>query len=369
MAWFPLRLWSRSSPAVVEGHFWALTRYRIGRRFIGLDYADNVILFPAYRTRRWGGWAAVTLGANNTGYVTNDTSAVNVLEDGYPLHWRASAKLQAFVAEEKRMWQAKREAELVRRAAEKAAEKIAATAGSTNNAVGGGGKTDGSGSQDKPAGGQDGNSHSNGHHNHHPHVGGSAARTAETYLYDSEQDFRDALTIKCSSPGFVKRHLRISRLTTIIYKALYFYLWGIAISLIVQAYLMFRSWLNPPARQGLKNLEDHVLHIPKVLFAFCVSGVAWVARKLHPVVDPLLQLLEEKFPQVNWSVASPEAIATRADQLAGHDKATSPGAAAAAANKAALKKKAQMSSDEGRRGLWMQILMALLCVFSLLCVL
>ncbi|AAZ12129.1 hypothetical protein, conserved [Trypanosoma brucei brucei TREU927] len=278
--------WRRGSSSsngmqrVVETHFWSLTRYRIGRRFLGLDYADNVIFFPAYRSKRRGGWAAVTLGVtSSSNYFTNDTSAVNVLEDGYPLHWRANSRLKEFVAEEKKLWQARVKEEV----AQLAAEKVSASRTGDPN--------------------------------------GGAAKEPGDLMGDinCEHRFRDTLAIKCTSPGFAQRHLRLSRLWTSLYKFLYFYLWGIGISLVVQAYLLFRSWLNPPARQGLKNIEAHVLHIPKLIFGFCVSCVVWAAHHLQPVVSPVLEALEGVFPQVNWSAASPEALATKAQQLAGHD--------------------------------------------------
>nr|CCC91234.1 conserved hypothetical protein [Trypanosoma congolense IL3000] len=275
--------WRRGSDAkcmqkVIEGHFWSLTRYRIGRRFIGLDYADNVIFFPAYRSKKWGGWTAVTLGVtSSSSFLTNDTSVVNVLEDGYPLHWRANSKLKEFIKEEKRVWRArlKEEAEGL------AAEKIMENSGEST--------ADGS----------------------------SKERGDMMDGIDSEHRFRDALAIKCTSPGFALRHLRVSRIKTSLYKFLYFYLWGIAISLVVQAYLLFRGWLNPPARQGLKNIEAHVLHVPKLIFGFCVSCVVWAAKHLQPVASPLLKALEGAFPQVNWSAASPETLANRAQLFAG----------------------------------------------------
>ncbi|KEG07873.1 hypothetical protein DQ04_08591030 [Trypanosoma grayi] len=346
--------WRRSGvQGIVEGHFWSLTRYRIGRRFVGLDYADNVIFFPAYRKRTWGGWAAVTLGAANTGYFTSDTSAVNVLEDGYPLHWRASSKLQAFLAEEKKVWQAKKEQQLVQRTAAKviASDAGAATAATSSAASGGNGG-------DAAGNGDGGN-------------GGSSNAEQEAHKYENEHNFRDALTIKCTSPGFAQRHLRLSRLTTLVYKAMYFYLWGVAISIILQAYLLFRGWLNPPARQGLKNIEAHVLHIPKLIFAFGVTGVAWVVRKVQPIVEPLLQVLEKKFPHVNWSAASPEVIASRVHQLAGNDESAQQAAAMAEARSAAAaaQKKLQKAPGDEHRVWWMRALMMLLCLFSLLCVL
>ncbi|RNF13695.1 uncharacterized protein Tco025E_06082 [Trypanosoma conorhini] len=333
--------WRRRSgmQGVVESHFWSLTRYRIGRRFLGLDYADNVIFFPAYRKKTWGGWAAVTLGATNASYMTNDTSAVNVLEDGYPLHLRASTKLQAFISQERNVWQRRREEAIARRAA--ALATGAAAASSARNAPG---------TNDRAA----------------ANAGEDAEKVAAAQDYD-EQHFRDAIIIKCSSPGFAQRHLRLSRLTTILYKAVYFYIWGVAISIIVQAYLLFRGWLNPPAREGLKNLESHVLHIPKLLFGLCVSGFAWLAQQVQPLVDPLFKVLEEKFPQVNWSAASPKAIATKAHQLAGNDDAAQQLAAQEGARVAA-RKAAQGEAEVERRAWWRRAFIVLFCLFSILCV-
>ncbi|KAF8300887.1 hypothetical protein TcYC6_0058560 [Trypanosoma cruzi] len=319
---------------VVEGHFWSLTRYRIGRRFLGLDYADNVILFPAYRKKTWGGWAAVTLGATNASYLTSDTSSANVLEDGYPLHWRASTKLQAFIAEERKDWNKRKEEVVARRAAAIVAEGEAASS--------------------TPSG----TSRNNGAANNAGEKG--------AHEYD-EQHFRDAITIKCTSPGFSQRHLRLRPLTTILYKAMYFYIWGIVISVIVQAYLLFRGWLNPPAREGLKDIENHVLHIPKLVFSLCVSGFAWLLQKTQPLVDPLLHFLEEKFPRVNWSVASPKVIATKAHQLAGNEEAAQQ-LAAMEAERVAAGRAARQQADAERRTWWKRAFLALFCLFSILCI-
>ncbi|RNF00868.1 hypothetical protein TraAM80_07331 [Trypanosoma rangeli] len=324
---------------VVESHFWSLTRYRIGRRFLGLDYADNVILFPAYRKKTWGGWAAVTLGATNASYLTNDTSAVNVLEDGYPLHLRASTKLQAFIAEERNVWQKQREEAIARRAAALAAE--AATVSSANNDTS---------TNDRIAN----------------NAGEGAKRMTGTHEYD-EQQFRDAIIIKCTSPGFAQRHLRLSRLATALYKTLYFYVWGVAISIIVQAYLLFRGWLNPPAREGLKNLESHVLHVPKLLFGLCVSAFAWLAHQVQPLVDPILHVLEKRFPQVNWSAASPKVIATKAHQLAGNEVAAQQSASKEEV-KISARRVVQGKAEAERRAWWAQAFLALFCLLCLLCV-
>ncbi|KAG8344095.1 hypothetical protein TRVL_05081 [Trypanosoma vivax] len=258
---------------VVETHFWGLTRYRIGRRFLGLDYAGNIIFYPAYRTKMWGGWAAVTLGATSTSsFLTNDTSSVNVLEDGYPLHWRASAKLKAFVAEEKRLWQMLMDEELGR---------LRDTGDTTTH-------------------GDQVNGNSNSCEQ------GSGRSMRDFHSLDVEQRFRDALTIKCTSPGFAQRHLRVSRLWTALYKIFYFYLCAICISLVAQAYLLFRSWLNPPARQALKNMEAHVIHIPKVIFGFCVSCATCVVDYMHRLSLPLITWLEATFPEVRWRVTEEE---------------------------------------------------------------
>lgn len=249
---------------MMETHFWSLTRYRIGPRFLGLDYAGNVIFFRGYRKQSFGGWTAVTLGAPGAGGIfTSDTSATNVLEDGYPMHYKASQKLQKFVMNERKMWQ------------EEMSKK------------------------GKKGGDNDG-----------------VSVQTDVDVYDSDQRFRDTLIIKCSHPKFFSQTLRISPVTTTVYKVCYFYLWLVVISFIAQGYLMFRAWLHPPARQGLMHLEEHALHIPRLLFAVFVMGVAWLVREAQPIIDPLVDFLSASFPQINWGAASAESLATRAETLA-----------------------------------------------------
>ncbi|GET89493.1 hypothetical protein, conserved [Leishmania tarentolae] len=320
--------------SMVEGHFWSLTRYRILPRFLGLDFAGNVIFFPSHRKQGFGGWTAVTLGAPgsaNSAFLSSDMSGVNVLEDGYPLHYKASRKLQAFVAQERRRWQ-KKQAEAMA-AAEKAKADNEAAAGATNM------------STETAKSGQAMNVEIPQEH---------------VQNYNDDQQFRDILAIKCSQPRFYTSQLRVSRLATIVYKCLYFYLWAVFVSLIVQGYLMFRAWVNPPAREGLKNIEEHVLHIPRLLFSGCVYGLVWLVRTAQPVIDPVVNFLTENFPQVNWGAASAENLANRAQHLAddAHPKAK---------ERKQKEMQLKLQTEAERRTWWARVLMVLLAVFSILC--
>lgn len=333
--------------SMVEAHFWSLTRYRILPRFLGLDLAGNVIFFPSYRKQTFGGWTAVTFGApGGTPFLSSDMSAVNVLEDGHPLHYRASRKLQSFVAEERRRWQAK--ADLAKK---KEAEAAAAQAK---------GKTAEAGQKMQEAAAAGAAAVTNAARRQ-PEFG-AELKPEHLANYDSEQQFRDMLAIKCSQPRFSVSHLRVNRLATFCYKCFYFYLWAVLVSLIVQGYLMFRAWVNPPAREGLKNIEEHVLHFPRLLFSGCVYGVVWLVRTAQPVIDPIVNFLATNFPQVNWGVASADNLAAKAQHLADdtHPKA-----------KERKEKELQqhMQSEEARRTWWTRVLMVLLALFSILCVL
>ncbi|KPI82947.1 hypothetical protein ABL78_8033 [Leptomonas seymouri] len=335
--------------SMVEGHFWSLTRYRILPHFLGLDLAGNVIFYPSYRKQTFGGWTAVTLGAPGSAsnaFLSSDMSALNVLEDGHPLHYKASRKLQSFVAEERRRWKIKSELEKKKQveeataaakgkmaeAAHKAKESAAADAAAKESAT------------------------------TRPLQFGVELPPEYTPDYNSEQQFRDMLAIKCSQPRFYKRQLRVSRLFTFAYKCFYFYLWAVLVSLIVQGYLMFRAWVNPPARDGLKNIEGHVLHIPRLLFSGCVSGLVWLLRTAQPVIDPVVDFLSAYFPQVNWGVASANNLAAKAQHLADD---THP-------NARERKKKELLQHkqlEEARRTWWTRVLMVLLALFAVLCVL
>ncbi|KAK7194397.1 hypothetical protein NESM_000355900 [Novymonas esmeraldas] len=332
---------------MLEEHFWSLTRYRIFPFFAGLDFAGNVILFGSYRKQSFGGWTAVTLGApgsTNSTFLSSDMTAVNVLEDGYPMHFKASRKLHAFVAEERRRWQEKSDAAKKTQAAAMAAAAK--------------GKADGQTSAEAAAAATGAAE---------PNSGRGAGIGVEIppeqmAAYDNDQQFRDMLAIKCSQPRFYTTHLRISRLATNAYKCLYFYLWAVFVSLIVQGYLMFRAWVNAPAREGLKNIEEHVLHIPRLLFSGCVYGLVWLVRTAQPVIDPVVNALTEVFPQVNWGAASAESLASRAMHLADD---THP----AAKERKREEAQQQLQTEKERRVWWTRVLMVLLAIFSVLCIL
>lgn len=338
LSWFSRK---KGMQSILESHFWGLTRYRIGPRLFGLDFAGNVIFYPAYRKQSLGGWTAVTLGAPGTpssAFLSSDTSSVNVLEDGHPLHYKASKRLQAFVAEERRIWLEK--AKLEAKKKEAAAAAAAAAAASSAKA----------GSDPAAA----------------PKTEGANMRveipSEQLRNYDSDQHFRDLLAIKCSQPRFYSSRLRISRLSTFLYKFFYFYLWAVFVSLIVQGYLMFRAWVNPPAREGLKNIEETVLHLPRLLFAGCVYGVAWLVRSAEPVIDPIVNFLNDNFPQVDWRAASAERLASKATNLADD---THP----SAKERRVKEIKMQQQTELDRRTWWTRVLMVLLALFSILCVL
>lgn len=335
--------------AMVENHFWSLTRYRILPFFLGLDLAGNVIFFPSYRKQTFGGWTAVTLGAPGTksnAFLSSDMSAVNVLEDGHPLHYKASRKLQSFVAEERRRWQAKTDLAKKKQAEAAAAEakgKMAEAAQKEQEASAAGTAAKVSAAERPPQFGVE-------------------LPPEHIANYDSEQQFRDMLAIKCSQPRFYTSHLRVSRLATFVYKCFYFYLWAVLVSLIVQGYLMFRAWVNQPARDGLKNIEEHVLHIPRLLFSGCVSGLVWLVRTAQPVIDPIVNFLTTNFPQVNWGAASADNLAAKAQHLADdtHPKAK---------ERKQKELQQQVQTEEARRTWWTRVLMVLLALFSVLCVL
>lgn len=347
-----MRLWPGSGSRrgkmsqVLETHFWSLTRYRIGYCLLGLDYAGNVIFYPAYRKQSFGGWSAVTLGApgsSTNSFLSSDTSAVNVLEDGYPMHYKASKKLQAYINEERRKWVAEREESAKKRAHEVAAAAAAAVASAASGAPG---STASAATKPSPLGAQ---------------IADDVAVEALSG-YDSDQKFRDRLAIKISNPRFFTRQLRVSGLATFLYKVCYFYLWAVLVSLILQGYLMFRSWVNPPARAGLKNMEEHLMHFPRLLFAGCVYGLAWLARTAQPVIDPVINFLSEYFPQINWGAASAENLAMKAEHLADD---THP----AAKERKEAARQVQIKVDQDRRTWWTRVLMVLLALFSILCIL
>lgn len=305
--WFSRRRSSMQS--VMEVHFWSLTRYRIGPRFLGLDYSGNIIHFRGYRKQRFGGWAAVTLGGQGSGSLFS--AASNVLEDGYPLHYKASAKLQKFIATERKKWQDALEEEKR------------------------GGKND--------------------------RVKLGEELSVED-VYDQDQRFRDTLILKCTHPKFLSHTLRISPLATVLYKGLYFYVWLLVASLICQGYWMFRGWVSPSTRAGLHNLEEHASHLPRLLFVVLINGVAWLVRVAQPVIDPVMHGVAALIPQFDWAETPAENWAAKAENLA---RDTHP----LAKERRKSEDMRRKMKERQARAFWMRILAAIVLILSLLCIL
>lgn len=318
--------------SVVEGHFWSLTRYRIGPRFLGLDSAGNILFYPNYRKESFGGWRAITLGSPNENFLSSDTGGTNVLEDGHPMHYKACRKLQVVIDKEKKKWTAAQEAKRQKKLKEDAERAVREAAGGEAAKA----KEESAAKAQRP----------------------NIREVLEEHLYEEEeQRFRDVLAIKLSHPQFYTKHMRISSLMTFLYKCFYYYLWAVLVSLFVQAYLMFRSWLHAPAREGLKNIEEHVLHVPRLLFALVVYGIASLARASKPVLDPVFNAIAEYFPGIKQY--NPDWVATRATTLADH---THP----KVKERDAQLKVQQGKIEQQRRQWWTRALLLLLALFGIL---
>jgi hypothetical protein len=196
-------------------HYWSLTRKRIGTRFLGLDHAGNVLLYPSYRSTWFGGWVPVTMS-----FQTNRPRTM-LMEDGYPMHHKSSVKLQQTVQV--------RQQEREKARMERIEAKIKR------------------GMQQQSA---------------------KDAGAADEDEVEDDIAFIQRVARDCSEPTFVKRFLRVNRLATNLYMSLYYSLWACGFYIGLRCYRAFKAWLNPPARTGLENLEQKLMYYPT-----CISGL------------------------------------------------------------------------------------------------
>ncbi|CUI15419.1 transmembrane protein, putative [Bodo saltans] len=198
-------------------HYWSLTRKRIGTRFLGLDHAGNVLLYPSYRSTWFGGWVPVTMS-----FQTNRPQTM-LMEDGYPMHHKSSLKLQQTVQARQQ------EREKLRMQRIEAKIKRGMQQSQSSSAAGG--------------------------------------SLGQEDVVEEEDDiaFIQRVARDCSEPTFVKRFLRVNRLLTKAYMTVYYSLWAFGVYVAFRCYKSFKAWLNPPARNGLENLEQKLMYYPNCI--------------------------------------------------------------------------------------------------------
>jgi hypothetical protein len=197
---------------------WRLTSHKIGRRFLGLDVAGNVLLYPMYGASRLGGWSAATVAMNPT--EDGDEQRPNVMISGRPVHWKAAKVLEG----------------IVRRDLQRKAEDAARAAGAARcdaSDVGEAKSTSAS-------------------------SGGMATGEEEVVMPTGKQ---------------LRKRLRLNRLVTWGYKALYWAIVGFIVYVGACACARFRCWLNPPARSGLDGIFCWLLAYPIAAWCTVKGGI------------------------------------------------------------------------------------------------
>lgn len=224
---------------------WQLVSHRIGRRFLGLDVAGNIIFYPMFGTSKLGGWssAIVQMSPEEDG---NDQRP-NVMISGRPVHWKAAKVLEKLVR-----------IEVERKAA---AAAVAASESSSSGTTATSPEESGSSR------------------------GSSASRLRDTGAIPS-------------SPKLLRKWLRLNRLFTLCYKAVY---WGL-VSFVVYGFLClgarFRLWLNPGARSGLDGILTW-------LFAYPIAGYQLVRSVPNPCPPELMDGAEKLLADV-WATVGPQ---------------------------------------------------------------
>lgn len=266
-------------------------KYRLGRRFMALDYAGNVLLYRAYREGHFGGWAPMTV-LDPTALATDPhhPSGMATLISNVPLHIRAagiSEKVVDMLTKHKRFMELDFERFLKEKhvtiikemAADEVANKKKISDGEDQSSAAKDVEAELLSSTPKPA------------NSNHPATPKDAP--------PSTLNFAKQLGLKAHKEGlnpehFVlkdefknalgRKHLfRLNRFVTWAYKGVYYASWALFGVFMVVLYTRFKWWLNPPARQGLERIEDDWLWYP-------AGAVFWL---LDTFVYPLSDLLDD----------------------------------------------------------------------------
>lgn len=247
---------------------WQLASHRIGRRFLGLDVAGNIILYPMFGASKLGGWssAIVQMSPEEDG---NDQRP-NVMISGRPVHWKAARVLE----------------KLVRGELERKATPAAAAAASETEE---GRPLSSSGTTAASAEGSGGSSSSD---------SSRASSTPDT-------------TVIPSSPKLLRKRLRLNHLFTFCYKTVY---WGL-VGFVVYGFLClgarFRLWLNPGARSGLDGILTW-------LFAYPIAGYELLRAVPNPCPREAMEAAATVLAGV-WETVGPQmgAVVAVADAVRG----------------------------------------------------
>lgn len=214
---------------------WRTMRYKIGKRFMALDVAGNPCFYYSYKRSRVGGWGPITIADLNTPDATRQ-GGFTLLVDRHPMHVKCVPALEEHL-KSLRAQQADADKEWTEVLKRRHADII-----------------DGFEKEDAA----------------------TAAGTTSTKSPDSKMP--DQPPPICLKYGMWKalrnkRVCRLSRVRTFLYKSVYFTLMGIGMLAGLFVYRRFKAWLNPPARQGLTNIENSVLFYPRQLLAWLTVNV------------------------------------------------------------------------------------------------
>ena len=226
---------------------WQATRFRIGKRFLALDVADNILFYYSYNKQRFGGWASVTVMDPSRELDVMSRAGNSLLISGQPMHYKCASLIQQMLKEE--VVQRRKLLELHRL---KKGSSVAAAA-----------------------------------------RGGEGGQTLQGDEEESPKQVPEEELEAMWSDGFrrrirSKKLLRLNRFASWGYKTLFLYLVVCAAGAVLLCYAAFKSWLNPPARAGLTNLEDAALMYPRAIGRNIYNSFKVFFDAAEVVVMPLM---------------------------------------------------------------------------------
>ena len=217
---------------------WRLTSHKLGRRFLGLDVAGNVVFYPMFNASRIGGWSAATTQMNPQEDAEYHRS--NVMISGRPVHWKAVKALDKIVRQQLERQKAASAAAQQQRAVGSDAQNAAKKAEEVDTAE-----------------------------------SSSAGRT-ET----------ETLHLNLPTGKELRKLLRLNRLVTYAYKSLYWSIVAFVCYVALCGFARFRNWLNAPARCGLDGILLWLGTYPLAVWAFLqMYSPPWTRERFGEIVD------------------------------------------------------------------------------------
>lgn len=254
MGWFVSGFAEKKTASAVSDRVanWRGARCKLGIPGVlsfGLDAAGNVICSRSYMRQSQFGWSCGTVFVTSDYQDSKNLSAAGTALTGVPIHWKGVLLL------------AKRARALAEKANSKTRKEAEAASVATAASP-----------ADSPEGPPNGEGPKS-----------------------SSIPFKEITVGEVLNGLSLKQHLRLMRRSSFVtwaYKSFYWASLASAVVLLWYNYICFKLWLNPPARQGLVNIENWLLQHPRAAVRSARSAVESVVS--HEAVEDALALARSR---------------------------------------------------------------------------